>query len=224
MVARSSRNVAALLALGVALLGGSGCGSSSRATDAGLRLQREDLIAAARALSDTKGDVASETKATKAAWPLVANGLPPTVEAPQRASIAAAARSAGAVRVPSVFGERRGAGLMGPSAGIAGAFRGYAGLSATGWRMIQDALRASARGGSAASFARANSPLYIESLYDAHFGLSQVGKNLAAGYRKLGGPAAFGDALTQSEVDRLAAAYSEPALRLHPHPGVKLGS
>ncbi len=68
------------------------------------------------------------------------------------------------------------------------------------------------------------SPLYIESVYDGHFGLAQIGKNLLAGYQKLGGPAAFGTALTQAEVARLAAAYSEPAVRLHPHPGVKLGS
>ena len=36
--------------------------------------------------------------------------------------------------------------------------------------------------------------------------------------QKLGGPAAFGAALTQAEVARLAAAYSERAVRLHPHP------
>ena len=36
--------------------------------------------------------------------------------------------------------------------------------------------------------------------------------------------AAFGKALTPEEVKLLAAAYSEPALRLEPHPRVKLGS
>ncbi len=87
--------------------------------------------------------------------------------------------------------------------------------------MIEHALAVSGPG---ASFARANAPLYIESVYDGHFGLAQIGKNLVAGYQKLGGPAAFGTALRSAEVARLAAAYSEPAVRLHPHPGVKLGS
>ena len=66
--------------------------------------------------------------------------------------------------------------------------------------------------------------LYIESVYDAHFGLAQIGKKLLAGYRKLGGQAAFGAALTQGEVDALADAYSEATDRLHPHVGVRLGS
>jgi hypothetical protein len=224
VLARSSRRAAALLALGLALLAGSGCGSSSRAVQADLRLQREDLIAAARALARAQRDVAAETLTTKAAWPVVAGGLPASVGAGEGSSVAAAARGAAAVRVPSLFEPQVAAGLTGPGAGIAGTFRAYAGLSGTGWRMIQDALRASAAGGSASGFARSNSPLYIESVYDGHFGLAQVGKNLTAGYRKLGGPASFGDELTQQEVDRLAAAYSEPALRLHPHPAVTLGS
>jgi hypothetical protein len=224
VVARA-RKAAALLALGLALPAASGCGgSASRAAEADLRLQREDLIAAAHGLAEAKGDVAAETRSTKAAWPLVAKGLPTSAGAGDQASIAAAARSARAVRVPGLFEQQRAAGLTGPGAGIAGTFRAYAGLSATGWEMIQDALRASARGSSAARFARANSPLYIESVYDGHFGLAQVGKNLTAGYVKLGGAAAFGRALTQQEVGRLAAAYSEPTLRLQPHPSVKLGS
>jgi hypothetical protein len=222
--ARSSRRAAALLALGLALLAGSGCGSTSPAVQADLRLQREDLIAAARALARAQRDVAAETRTTKAAWPVVAGGLPASAAGRERASVAAAARGAAAVRVPTLFEQHVAAGLTGPGAGIAGTFRAYAGLSATGWRMIQDALRASAGGGSAAAFARSNSPLYIESVYDGHFGLAQVGKNLTAGYLKLGGAAAFGKALPPDEVNLLAAAYSEPALRLEPHPAVKLGS
>ncbi len=61
-------------------------------------------------------------------------------------------------------------------------------------------------------------------MYDGHFALSQTGKNLLAGWQKLGGSSAFGTALPRSEVERLARTYSEPELRLHPHDGVKLGS
>ena len=46
--------------------------------------------------------------------------------------------------------------------------------------------------------------LYIESIYDGHFSLAQIGKKLLAGYDKLGGAADFGASLTQAEVDALA--------------------
>jgi hypothetical protein len=218
MFAGSSRTAAALLALGAALAG-LGCGSGAPSSPADLRLQREDLIATARALAQARPEAASETAATKAAWPLVANGLPSGPGG--RARIATATRTARALRLPSLFSEQRAAGLTGPGSSLAGSYRSFVALTGTGWTMIDHALAVS---GSGARFARANAPLYIESVYDGHFGLAQIGKNLLAGYEKLGGPAAFGTALTQSEVARLAAAYSEPAVRLHPHPGVKLGS
>ena len=75
-----------------------------------------------------------------------------------------------------------------------------------------------------ARFARENVALYIESVYDGHFALAQIGKQLLDGYRTLGGQAPFGGTLTQAEVDALASAYSEAADRLHPHVGVRLGS
>jgi hypothetical protein len=218
MLAGSSRKAAALLATGAALAAG-GCGSGTASSTADLRLQREDLIATARALAQARPEAASETAATKEAWPLVANGLPAGGEG--RARIATATRTARALRVPSLFSEQRAAGLTGPGSSLAGTYRSFVGLTGTGWTMIEHALTVS---GSGATFARANAPLYIESVYDGHFGLAQIGKSLLAGYEKLGGPAAFGKALTRSEVARLAAAYSEPAVRLHPHPGVKLGS
>jgi hypothetical protein len=224
VIARSSGNAAAPLAIGAALLLVCGCGSTSRATEVSLRLQREDLIATARGLAALKSPAAAEVRAAKAAWPQIANGLPTSASAGQQAAIATAANTAAAVRVPVLFGEQRAATLTGPASAIAGTMREFAGLSANGWRMVQHALQASTNGGSAAGFARENSPLYIESVYDAHFGLAQLGKRLEAGYAKLGGPNAFGKALTQAEVERLAAAYSEAAVRLHPHSGVKLGS
>ena len=224
MLARGPGNVATLLAIGAALMLGCGCGSTSRATEVSLRLQREDLIATARGLAALRAPAAAEARAAKAAWPQVANGLPASADARQQAAIAAAVRSAGALRLPVLFSEQRVAGLTGPAAGLAGSMREFTGLAGSGWRMVQYALQTEATGGAAASFARANSPLYIESVYDAHFGLSQLGKKLTEGYAKLGGPGAFGKALTQAEVQRLAAAYSEPAVRLHPRAGVKLGS
>ena len=75
-----------------------------------------------------------------------------------------------------------------------------------------------------ARFARANVALYIESVYDAHFSLAQIGKQLVKGYKELGGEAAFGASLTQAEIDGLAATYSEATDRLYPHVGVRLGS
>jgi hypothetical protein len=218
MGAGSSRKAAALLALGAALAA-AGCGSGSASSTADLRLQREDLIATARALAKAQPEAAAETAATKAAWPLVANGLPSGGQGAR--SIAAATQRARALKLPSLFTEQRAAGLTGPGSSLAGTYRDYVGLAGTGWTMIEHALGVS---GAASGFARTNSPLYIESVYDGHFGIAQIGKGLVAGYQKLGGPAAFGTALTQAEVARLAADYSEPALRLHPHPGVKLGS
>ena len=77
---------------------------------------------------------------------------------------------------------------------------------------------------SAARFARANVALYIESVYDAHFSLAQIGKHLLAAYKTLGGGGAFGASLTPAEVDALARAYSEGQDRLYPHVGVRFGS
>ncbi len=224
MTGPSSRRAVALLALGLALAAGSGCGSSSESTQADASAQRHDLVGAAHALASAQAETATEVAATKAAWPLVAHGLPAQLSASDRAKIAAAHGGANGLHLPGLFGQGRSHGLTGPAASLAGAYEGFVGLSWTGWKMIEAALKASASGGARASFARANSPLYIESVYDGHFSVSQIGKKLLEGYAKLGGPAAFGSTLTQAEVNRLAAAYSEEAARLHPHPGVKLGS
>ena len=91
--------------------------------------------------------------------------------------------------------------------------------------MILAAIAADEHGPpSAARFARANVGLYIESVYDGHFTLAQIGKQLLAGYGELGGPSAFGSLLSAAEVDALAQTYSEANDRLHPHVGVRLGS
>jgi hypothetical protein len=224
-VATRSVRRAALLLLGGAALLAAGCGSSSTASHAGLRLQREDLIAVARTLQGSEGEVAREARATKAAWALVANGLPADVRSIPRAPIAAATGSASALRLPALFEELKARTLTGPASGLAGEFRSYVALSSAGWRQIQFAIERLGSGPPpAARFARANVALYIESVYDAHFTLAQIGKQLLAGYGKLGGPAAFGRSLTEREARALAASYSEGRYRLHPHVGVRLGS
>jgi hypothetical protein len=204
----------------------SGCGGAS-ATPAELRLQREDLVAVSRALATVEHPVAIETTAAKRAWPLIANGLSIDTGALARTrlSVAAAATSAARVPTPPALGEAQADSLTGPGAGLAGMFRNYIGLSTRGWTLTQAATDQIEHGSPAvARFARENVGLYIESVYDGHFDLAQIGKHLSDGYRRLGGPAAFGRTLTQAEVDALADAYSEARVRLHPHVGVRLGS
>jgi hypothetical protein len=202
-----------------------GCGSGRAATPAATRLEREDFAAVSRALAGVARGAGGEVAASRAAWPLIANGLgAATGNGPPGAIRTAAARAA-RLRLPALFGEVRIASLTGPAANVAGLARSYRGLAARGWQMIVASIEAIEHGSPAAArFARANVALYIESVYDAHFSLAQVGKQLIAGYAKLGGPAAFGASLSAAEVDRLARTYSEASDRLHPHVGVRLGS
>jgi hypothetical protein len=221
------RGVALLLLAGLvaALLAGCG-GTSKRSTPAALKLQREDLVAASRALKGVQAPVAREVAATKAAWPLIANGLPADVRKVSRAGQAArAAESAAQLKVPLLFSEAQSGELTGPAAQLAGLLRSYVLLSSRGWKLLDAALGQIESGSPAsARFARANAALYIESIYDGHFSLAQIGKKLLAAYEKLGGAGDFGATLSQAEVDDLAQTYSEASDRLHPHVGVRLGS
>jgi hypothetical protein len=214
-----------LLLLGALLIAAGGCGAGQTASSAGLRLQREDLLAVSHALQRLEGPVAGETAATKAAWPLVANGLPRDTRTIARRPIRAAAETSSKLAVPALFAEAQAVTLTGPAAALAGLFRSYSALASRGWQLVGAAIDQIEHGSPrAARFARANVALYIESVYDAHFNLAQIGKSLVSAYRKLGGASGFGRALTQAEVDALARAYSEEADRLHPHVGVRLGS
>jgi hypothetical protein len=110
--------------------------------------------------------------------------------------------------------------LTGPAAGIAGLYENYERLAERGWRLTAAGIATILDGSPAAArFARENAALYLDAIYDGHFDLSLLGKSVASGYTKLGGPSAFGARLTQSQVNALAAAYSIPAVRLAPHPG-----
>ncbi len=212
--------------LAAALLAGGCAGTAKKATPAALKLEREDLVATVRELRRLQPPVAREVAATKTSWPLIANGVPADVGAVLRSPAAAAAgESAARLRLPVLFGEAQAATLTGEASQIVGLFRSYALLSARGWKLLLASLERIESGTpAAAGFARANAPLYIESIYDAHFTLAQIGKKLTAAYKKLGGASDFGAALTQAQVDALAQSYSEASDRLHPHVGVRLGS
>jgi len=221
----SARRFGALLALSALSLAAAGCGGREPPSPAGLRLEREDLVVVCHALQRVEGAVATEVARTKAAWPLVADGLPSNATAIARPQILAATEAAATLEVPAIFEEAQASVLTGPAAQVAGLFRSYTGLATHGWQLIGAAIDQIEHGPSVArKFARANVNLYIEGVYDAHFSLAQIGKKLLAGYQKLGGASAFGASLTQAEVDALAQTYSEASDRLHPHVGVRLGS
>ncbi len=224
MPGRWAHAAALLLALCATLLVG-GCGSGASHNPEELRLERADLVLASSTLAGEQAGVDRLARAAKAAWPYLANGLPAKSRPVARRLIAEAALQAAALRVPGLFSEERARGLTGPASPIASTYAGFVRLATRGWRLLNYSLEQIERGTAfAASFARANVALYIESVYDAQFAAAQIGKKLLPGYERLGGPAQFQGKLSMAEVQRLAAAYSEPALRLYPHPTVKLGS
>jgi hypothetical protein len=223
---RRAGNRAALLVLATSALALGGCSSKTSTDPALLRLERGDLAAVTRVLAAAAPGVKTEAAATKAAWPLIANGLPADSHAlPPRAAVRTAATAAAKLKTPALFEASAAASITGPGSQLAGAVRNSIALSTRGWQMIDFAVEQIEHGAStSARFARANVNLYIESVYDAHYSLAQIGKQLLAAYTKLGGATAFGATLTQREVETVAGAYSEANLRLHPHVGVKLGS
>jgi hypothetical protein len=202
-----------------------GCGKSSHTSPAQLALEREDLVFASRALQSLEGQSEAEVAATRAAWPLIANGLPRRRSGLYPPRVRAAIESAEHLELPTIFEERDAAAMSGPANEIVGLYREFTGLAQRGWAMIGGAIYQIEHGTpQAARFARENLPLYIDSVYDAHFGLAQIGKKLLPAYKKLGGQAVFGEALKEDEVNAIANFYSEARNRLEPHAGVKLGS
>lgn len=207
--------LASLLVLGLAIVG---CGSSGRhLTSAELKLQRAQLVLVNDGLRSAQQGVERELNASRAAWPAIAKGLPPSFPEPLRHAIASASISAGTLpKPPFLVSASR---LTGPAAGLAGLYEAFARLSERGWRLTEATIGTIVGGpSSAGSFARANSSLYIDAIYDAHFDLSLVGKDLAYAYKQLGGSRAFGEKLTQDDIDELTRAYSIAGVRLTPHP------
>jgi hypothetical protein len=220
--------VPALLLLVSGVLIAAGCGGGTAKTSsssASLRLQREDLVNVSRALHSVEAPVAREVAAAKAAWPVIANGLQPATASLARPLFEAANGRTTKIKVPGLLEESQAASLTGPASQLAGLFSRFRGLTSSGWEQLVGVTLTIAHGSPAgARFARENVALYIDSVYDGHFSLAQIGKKLLDSYRMLGGQAAFGRALSQAEVNALAKAYSEAADRLHPHVGVRLGS
>ncbi len=213
---RFTRLVAAALAVGVAAASVAGCGGH-RPRPAALRIERTDLVVLAHTLTQMRAPVAAEVAVAHTAWGSLAGGLPHEASPALRALVTRARRLAAALRLPAaVLVEGY---VTGPAVSLAGMLKSYVRLSQRGWGYLAAAL-ATPAGASAQSarFLRANAPLYIYCVYDGHYSLSLVGKTLQSAYRKLGGPAAFGGALTQGEVETLARAYSILATRLQPHP------
>ena len=201
---------------------------------AGVRLERADLATTAAALRALRPATAQEVSAAKAAWPSIAHGVPHTLTPQARAAIAAVRARVQTIErlgrtmtlsglLPPVLQEGGSATLTGPAAQIAGLYRNYLLLAARGWKLIEASVDQIQSGRAGARFARENIGLYIETVYDAHFTLAQIGKQLQEGYRKLGGARAFGPRLTQADMEALSGAYSEAAVRLHPHVTARLG-
>jgi len=225
---KALRVAALLLTLsGAAGAGGAlaGCGStrSVAASPAEQRLQREDLVAVSRGLREAEGSAKREMTAARIAWPLVANGPPPSISTTTRVALTSASRAAQAIVVPAPMSETEARLLTGPAAGIASLFQPFQRLTERGWTLTGAAADEIASGTPAAArFARENVALYIDSIYDGHFDATLIGKSLLSGYRLLGGAAGFGTMLGEAEVDALARAYSPAAEQLHPHSAVKL--
>jgi hypothetical protein len=180
-------------------------------------LQRAQFVQVSAALRLAEGPVQREVSATRGAWPSIVSGLPQAFSPALRASIGKA--SASAKRLPEAPFTTDTARLTGPAAGIVGIYESYVRLAERGWRLTEGSIDAISSGTPAvASFARENSPLYIDAIYDGHYDLSLLGKSLLSAYERLGGAGAFGPHLTQGEIKALAAAYSIAAVRIEPHP------
>jgi len=216
--------------LAVGGLAGCGSGSSSHAQSSReLALERAQFVQVSNQLSALEAAVRREVSASRAAWPSIADGLPQAPGGGLRTAVSTANARAKALPEPSFLADARK--LTGPAAGIAGIYESYEQLAQRGWNLTEAAVQtissatastgnvaARARAAAQTSFERANSPLYIDAIYDAHFDLSLLGKSLTGGYEKLGGPEAFGAALRQAQVNALAEVYSIPGVRLEPHP------
>ncbi len=177
------------------------------------------------ALAAVAPQVEAEVAATKAAWPAILGGVKGRPTAGTRAKVRLAAQRAAQLRLPALLTEDGSAQLTGPASPLANRFRSFQTLGSRSWQLLESSLEEIERGShSEASFARENLPLYIESIYDAHFTLSETGKQLLAAYKTLGAAKTFGGSLTPSEVQQLADRYSKERDELSPKERVKLGT
>jgi hypothetical protein len=206
------------LALAALVLALAGCGKHTPRA-AALRIERADLARIARTLRQLEGPIHGEVAASRTVWPALAGGLPRNVSRAMQLRVAAANTRAGAISLPR-FLDVEGS-LTGPAAGLSALLKAYARLTQRGWRVIAAATGADTRkrhSPAAVNFLQANSGLYIYCVYDGHYDLSLVGKELQDAYHKLGGPHAFAGTLTEGSVEALARSYSIAATRLLRHP------
>lgn len=225
MIARVAAAILALCAIAAAL---ASCGSSeSSISRREYALERAQFERVADELSEVRAAVRREVTASRAVWPLIYNGLPKRMSTRLRDGVKAASEVAGALPAPRFMSKQ--SNLTGPASGIAGVYEDYDRLAERGWRLTETGVQGIISGPlSVARYVRANSPLYIDAVYDGHFDLSLIGKKLLDGYEKIeklstekkfAGIGGFGSRLTKREIAALAAAYSIPAVRLEPHPG-----
>ncbi|MGN6371628.1 MAG: hypothetical protein ACTHM1_01355 [Solirubrobacteraceae bacterium] len=210
--------------IGLALAGG-GCGKSSDSSpnDAELALERAQFAQIVDGLGSAQPSVEREVAASRIAWHAIAGGLPSPFPSSLRRDVTAASIRAGALSQPPFLASVKR--LTGPASGVAALYESFARLAERGWRLTDASMASIASGSPAdARFARENSSLYIDSIYDAHFDLSLIGKSVVKGYEQLGGASAFDAKLTHAEIHRLAGAYSIPAVRLAPHPAPSIES
>lgn len=173
---------------------------------------------ASNELRALEAPVRREVAASRAVWPRIADGIPLAPSSSLRRAVESASKAARALPEPAFM--VRASTLTGPASEIASVYGSFSALVSHGWRLTEAGISAIVHGApAAASFARGNSSLYIDAIYDGHFDLSLLGKSLVSDYEKLGGAAAFGASLPHSEIATLAAAYSIPGVRLVPHPG-----
>ena len=195
------------------------------ATPAEAKLENEDFLAVTAALAAASPQVEAEVAATKSAWPEILGGARDGLRpAPGRRS-AWPPSGRPHCGCPPCLTEAGSAQLTGPASPLASRFRSFQTLASRSWQMLESSLAEIEQGSPAqAEFARQNLPLYIESIYDAHFTLAETGKQLLAAYKKLGGEKTFGGSLTTLQVQQLADRLSEERDELSPKEQVKLGS
>jgi len=202
-----------------------GCAKHKVATPGEAKLENEDFVAVTAALAAAAPQVQAEVAAAKAAWPAILDGARRRPGPATRAKVRLAAERAAQVRLPALFTEEGATQLTGPATRLAGRFRSFQTLSARSWQLLDSYLEQIEHGSrSEARFARRNLPLYVESIYDAHFSLAELGKQMQDGYKTLGGAKTFGGSLTPSQLRQLVDTYSKERDELSPKEQVKLGS
>jgi hypothetical protein len=202
-----------------------GCASHKVATPGEAKLENEDLSAVTAELEAAAPQVQAEVAAARAAWPAILGGVRGRPTASTRAKVAAAAQRAAQVPLSSLLSEEGSAQLTGPAFSLAGQFRAFRTLGSRSWQLLDTSLEEIDHGSPAeARFARQNLPLYIESIYDAHFTLGGIGKKLLDAYKRLGATRKTSGSPTPAEIEQLADMYSKERNELSPKERVKLGS